>query len=152
MGYQGRASQHRKSQVSRVCGFKEKCCRFTAAPRLEKPLLHRVCSAGTVGLVLSRTRALAYQRLLIEAGIPDIFMAVSNCTDQLQQPGSRFAFGDTVYHCFQNLIFLFIVHGKFGKFWLWSETPWSGLPFSCMFSADGEAWPGQFFLKFLLES
>ena len=103
--------------------------------------------------MLPRTGALAYEQLLIEAGIPDIFMAVSNCTHQLQQSGSRFPFRAMVYGCFQNKIFLeFFVHGQFGKFRLWSETPLSGLPFSHTFSANGEAQPGQFFLKLLLQS
>lgn len=55
---------------------------------------------------------LAYEQVLIEAGIPGIFMAINNC-----QPAatawSRFPFGDTVYHCFQNEFFLrILLHGK----------------------------------------
>lgn len=140
MGSCSRLCQHRKSEASWFCGFKEKCCRFMAASSLKKPALHRGCSAVTIGLLLPRTGVLAYKPLLTKAGIPDTFMAVSNCTHQPQQPGSRFPSRDMVYCCFQNQIFLeFFVCGQSGKIWLWSETPVSGLPFSHTSSANGEA-------------
>jgi len=80
---------------------------------------------------------LAYEPLLIEAGISGIFMAVSNCADQLQQPGSRFPFGDMVYRCFQKQIFLeLFVHG------LWSETLVSAAPLKHIFCKWGSlTWP-----------
>lgn len=79
---------------------------------------------------------LAYEQVLIEAGIPGIFMAINICANQLQQPGADFLLETQFIIASKMNFFLeFFFMGKLKKCWLWSKTPLSALPFSCTFSA-----------------